>query len=125
MSIDYAKLTVPQKWQWHAEVYALRRVLLDVSHDEHTSPSDPKGEWFDGRLVAVAEQRYRDKHAEQVRKCRASTEAANAIRFADAERWRNSPEGKEHLLGTRRRHEGIRHEDYGLRATEVANGKHA
>jgi hypothetical protein len=90
MSFEYAKLSVPQKWQWHAEVYALRRVMLGVSHDERISPCDTKGEWFDERLVAAAEQRYRARIAEQLRVCRTSTDAANAIRFAKAETWRSS-----------------------------------
>lgn len=88
MIFDYARLTVPEKWEWHAGVYALRRVLLGVPHDEQTSPCDVRGEWFDGRLVAAAEDRLRCRVEEQSRRCRADTEAANAIRFADAEAWR-------------------------------------
>lgn len=97
MSIDYAKLTVPQKWQWHAEVYALRRVMLGVKRDEHTSPCDPKGEWYDERLVGAAEERYLTRQREQAQRCRADTEAQNAIRFADGKRWRESAAGREFL----------------------------
>ena len=30
MSQKYSEMSKPQRWQWHAEVYALRRVMLGV-----------------------------------------------------------------------------------------------
>lgn len=88
--IEYAKLSLPQKWEWHAEVYGFRRVVLRIAHDERTSPVDPDGRWFDDRLADAAEQRLRAKFARASRVCAESTSARNAIRFADAEQWRSS-----------------------------------
>lgn len=59
---DYAKLTTAERWQWHAEVYAFRRVVLGASNDEYTSPCDPDGKWFDNTLVTEAERLLRKKH---------------------------------------------------------------
>lgn len=112
-------MSTPEKWAYHTEIYALRRVILGVVHDEHTSPVDTDGKWFNADLVEAAERRLRDKHAKQSEACKADTEARNAIRFADAERWRNSPEGKEHLLGSRPNRRRVRPADYGLTATEI------
>jgi hypothetical protein len=92
MSIDYARMTNPQRWQWHAQVYAVRRVVLGVPHDEHTSPCDTKGEWFDARAAAQAEAALRAKLAEQSNRCQADTEARNAIRYAEADAWRKQRE---------------------------------
>jgi len=86
--LSFAKLTKPQQWQWHAQVYALRRVMLDVPHTERTSPCDPKGEWYDENAVALAEAKLRAKLAEQSRRCAADTVARNAIRMAEAAAWR-------------------------------------
>ena len=36
--MKYCEMSIPQRWQWHAEVYALRRVLLGVPRDVHTRP---------------------------------------------------------------------------------------
>jgi len=85
---SFAKLTQPQKWQWHAQVYALRRVMLDVPHTERTSPPDPTGEWFDEHAVAQAEAKLRTRLAEQYARCAADTAAHNAIRMAEAAAWR-------------------------------------
>jgi hypothetical protein len=81
MSSDYARMSEPQRRQWHAEVYAFRRVVLDVPADEHTSPCDPKGERYDEHAAAQAEVSLRAKLAEQYHRCRADTAARNAIRF--------------------------------------------
>jgi hypothetical protein len=88
MSITSASMTVPQRWKWHAEVYALRRVVLGVPPGEHTSPCDPNGQWYDEAAVAAAEASLRARFAEQSRRCAADTATANAIRFADADAWR-------------------------------------
>ena len=63
MSKPYASLTVPEQWEWHARVYAFRRVVLDVDPDMRTSPVDPEGKWFDAALVDEAERRLRNKRA--------------------------------------------------------------
>lgn len=57
----YATLTTAEQRQWHIDVYAFRRAVLGVSHDEHTSPPDPKGEFFDERAVAEAQRRLHAK----------------------------------------------------------------
>ena len=53
----YAKLTVPEKWEWHADVYGFRRAFLGVW--DKISPCDGKGEWYDGPRAAIAEDFYR------------------------------------------------------------------
>lgn len=60
----YATLTEAEKWEWHAEVYAFRRVVLGVPAEERTSLYDPDGAWFDAALVAEAEGRLRAKRNE-------------------------------------------------------------
>jgi hypothetical protein len=50
-----------ERWQWHANVYAFRRVILGVAREEHTSPCDTNGIWFDSALVDAAEQRLRNR----------------------------------------------------------------
>jgi hypothetical protein len=85
---SYAKLTEPQRWQWHAGVYAFRRSVLGVPAAEHTSPCDPKGEWFDQHAVASAEAALRGRIAEQSQRCAADTATRNAIRMAAAALWR-------------------------------------
>jgi hypothetical protein len=62
LSKSYATLTIPEKWNWHAEVYAFRRVVLNVDRDERTSPCDTDGKWFNQTLVDEAERRLREKH---------------------------------------------------------------
>lgn len=53
-------LTIPaEKWIWHSEQYAARRVLLHASRAERWSPCDPEGKWFDENLIAEAEDRLR------------------------------------------------------------------
>ena len=67
MSKKYSELTVPEQWEWHARVYAFRRVVLGVSPDVRNSPPDPNGEWFDASAVDDAERRLRDKYAARQR----------------------------------------------------------
>lgn len=57
----YSTMSPPERWQWHAEVYAFRRICLGVSADEHTSPCDPDGQWFTDSLVSEAERRMRQR----------------------------------------------------------------
>jgi len=93
MSIDYARMSDAQRRLWHAQVYALRRVMLDVPHTERTSPCDPKGEWYDENAVALAEAKLRAKLAEQYNRCASDTAAHNAIRMAEAAAWRERRTG--------------------------------
>jgi hypothetical protein len=86
--MKYGDMSIPQRWQWHAEVYALRRVLLGVTPDVHTSPCDPKGVWYNERDVAETEAALRSRIAEQSQRCKGDTEARNASRLAEAEAWR-------------------------------------
>lgn len=51
----YAALSDINRARWHAKVYAFRRVVQGVSNDEHTSPCDPQGKWYDPILIAQAE----------------------------------------------------------------------
>ena len=52
-------MTNEERWWWHADVYAWRRVYLGIH--ERTSPPDPHGVWFDGVMVDEAEDRLRTK----------------------------------------------------------------
>jgi hypothetical protein len=118
----FARLSDQQKWEWHADTYAFRRVCLSAAQTDAT-PCDPDRRWFNEHLVGIAERFYRAKHAELSRQCKADTDARNAIRFADAERWRNSKEGKDFLgqpVYRRYRDSDISdlHADLGLSAQE-------
>lgn len=79
-----SEMSVPEKWKWHAEVYAFRRVFLGVPATLSTSPCDPDGKWFDPHAVDAAEQRLREKH-------RAETVMYERQRERDeiAKGWRN------------------------------------
>jgi hypothetical protein len=59
----FASLTEHQKWEWHADVYAFRRVMLGISPEERRSPPDSEGRWFNETLIGIAERFYRHKHA--------------------------------------------------------------
>lgn len=63
MSRKYSQLTVAEQWEWHARVYAFRRVVLSIERGERTSPCDTSGEWFDAALVDEAERRLRHQRA--------------------------------------------------------------
>ena len=53
------------KWAWHAEVYAHRRVFLNAPIDEQTSPADPTGEWFSEVLVRAAAEKMQAKRRQK------------------------------------------------------------
>jgi hypothetical protein len=57
----FASLTEHQRWEWHADVYAFRRVTLGVSPEERRSPTDHQGKWFNATLIEIAESYYRRK----------------------------------------------------------------
>ena len=65
----FAKLTSQQQWEWHADVYAFRHVVLGRSIDEPT-PCDPEMKWFSRSLVDAA----------VARKLKARTEAGERYR---------------------------------------------
>ena len=52
-------MSVEERFAWHTEVYAWRRVRLGVSRDERSSPPDPQGVWFNADMVDEAECRLR------------------------------------------------------------------
>jgi hypothetical protein len=54
-------LTNLQQWEWHADVYAFRRVVLGVPPQVRVSPPDPDGTWFREDLVERAGAYYREK----------------------------------------------------------------
>jgi len=60
----FDSLSVTQRWQWHADVYAFRHVMLDVRADVHVSPADPKGEWYGPGMVECCVAYYRRKYIE-------------------------------------------------------------
>lgn len=51
-----------EKFQWHADVCAFRRVLLGIEESEHTSECDPTGEWYNPAMVAEATRKYYEKY---------------------------------------------------------------
>lgn len=58
-------LSRDEKFEWHADIYAWRRVRLGVSPDIRASPADAEGEWFDAGRVAYAEGYYRRQDERQ------------------------------------------------------------
>ena len=84
MSKLQSQMTVAEKWQWHAEVYAFRRVVLGVSRDVRTSPCDESGQWFNAERVDAAERRLiakrepPDKRQRDAQMARDGRAAANA-----------------------------------------------
>ena len=54
-------MTEREKWQWHTDVYAWRRVRLGAAREEQTSPPDPKGVWFNADMVDAAERMLQQK----------------------------------------------------------------
>lgn len=86
MSKPPSTMTVPEQWDWHAEMYAFRRVVLGL--DEPTSPCDAEGKWFHPQLIDEAAKRLRDKRTVAVEARRhAGNEAMEreAVRVKD--RW--------------------------------------
>lgn len=89
-----------EKWDWHAEVYAFRRIVLGIADDTRSSPCDPDGVWFDEPRVTMAAAKLRRKlqgGAERRRQTEDRTDApegraaVNAwlrrAGFADLESW--------------------------------------
>lgn len=73
----YAEMSEAERWAWQTDVYAFRRVVLGISDDERTSPTDPQGKYFDEELVRAAVEKRRKgrdigaRRAEQTREGRA------------------------------------------------------
>jgi hypothetical protein len=84
LTTKYADMIDAERWEWHAGVYAFRRVVLDVSADERTSPCDTEGKWFDPDLVAQAERELR---AKRVPRRRANDEEMQREGRAVANQW--------------------------------------
>lgn len=61
MSKPFSELSVAEKWLWHSNVYAFRRIVLGVPREETVSPCDQTGVWFDESMVAEAEKRLLEK----------------------------------------------------------------
>jgi len=61
----YDSLSNSEKFEYHADKYAWRRVRLGVPEEVRTSPVDPNGDWFDEVRVAYAERYYRGKAEDQ------------------------------------------------------------
>jgi len=57
-SRSYSTLSIAEKWEWHADVYAFRRVFLGIY--DTTSPPDPTGVWYNADLADVFEKRKRE-----------------------------------------------------------------
>ncbi len=90
-----SQMNTGELWQWHAEVYAFRRVVLGISRDVQTSPCDEAGQWFNAERVDAAERRLLDQrqsrrlHDEQmVREGRAAANAwAQARGYLDIDEY--------------------------------------
>lgn len=87
----YSKLSEAEKWDWHAEVYAFRRVHLEVPDDVRTSPCDQDGVWFDEPRVEAATRRLRFErsHAREQRE-RVRSEALIREGRAICNKWARS-----------------------------------
>jgi hypothetical protein len=77
---SYAEMTDAEKWVWHTDVYAFRRVVLGIN--AHYSPVDRDGRWYDVALVDAAEAKKRDELGSA-----ASKEFADREAFAHAIGW--------------------------------------
>lgn len=81
-----SQMNTAELWEWHAGVYAFRRVALGVPQSEQTSPCDPTGVWFNAARVDAAERRLRSKRLaekEMYEEQRRREEIARGWRSAD------------------------------------------
>jgi hypothetical protein len=84
----YAQLTESERWQWHSEVYAFRRVVLKTPIEEKTSPCDPSGDWFNEGLIRVAAARFHEQfNGPRERRHRTQDEAMQREGRALCNRW--------------------------------------
>jgi hypothetical protein len=71
---SYSEKTTAEKWAWHTDVYAFRRVTLEAPDEEVTSPCDTEGKWFNADLVNAATRRLREKRRLAARSRRQSSD---------------------------------------------------
>lgn len=96
----YSRLTEPERWQWHAGVYAFRHVVLGASIEERVSPCDPEGKWYDDKLVGAAILRLQAKQKEERERYRRATgKSYRELQYRIADEWRSSPAGRDILAG--------------------------
>lgn len=87
----YSQLSEAEKWDWHADVYAFRRVQLEVSDDERKSPCDPDGVWFDEPRVEAKTKALRARLECAARSRRAAADAGLIREGRDiCNRWARS-----------------------------------
>jgi hypothetical protein len=79
------------KWAWHAEVYAHRRVHLGVPLDEKTSPADPAGEWFNEELIRAAAEKLQAKRRQKRELIFTENELTDRAEFAQLKGYPNWP----------------------------------
>lgn len=72
---SYSELSEAQRWDWHARIYAHRRLFLEAPNEERTSPVDPKGEWFDEPRVDLETRRLIAKRDDAKRRRAAARDA--------------------------------------------------
>lgn len=85
---SYSQLSNGEKWVWHAEVYAFRRIVLGVPVEQRTSPCDEDGQWFDEGLIRAAAARLLDKRERGKRRSQRASDAEQiAEGRAIATRW--------------------------------------
>lgn len=59
-----ASLSLSELCEWHADVYAYRRVRSYALEREKTSPLDPDGKYFHSRRIELVENWYRRRDRE-------------------------------------------------------------
>jgi hypothetical protein len=57
----FANLSERQQWQFHADVYAFRHIVLDMPAHVRVSPVDPEGKFYNDDLVLEAVEYYHEK----------------------------------------------------------------
>lgn len=68
-------MTDPEKWLWHSEVYAFRRIVLGAPVEQQTSPPDPDGKWFDEGLIRASAARLGENKTQASARRRAAIDA--------------------------------------------------
>ena len=79
------------QWAWHAQLYAFRRVHLSVPVDDHTSPADPTGEWFNEELIRAAAEKLQAKRRQKRELIFTENELAERAEFAHLKGYPNWP----------------------------------
>ena len=76
----------PDKWRYHAHLYAWRRIYAFAANDEKTSPVDPDGKWFNEDQIRHEANVIR-ANRRQPRSTNPDIEAINE-RYRRADAWR-------------------------------------